>query len=596
MFANHRAILAGLLSAQVVLTAGLPAYAAEVKQITMEINQSYYLNINYQIKRVSLANPNIADIKLIGDGALNIVALQGGSTALTVWLANGNMLEYNITVVPSDKGFAEAIRKAIDLPGVIVEKVGDNILLKGIVKNQHEMDRAVKIASLYVGNYGTGNGAQTSKSNSETTITRSTSSSSEEPEGAFKAQNEFTNENVINLLEIAEPVQINLEALVLDISSTDSSNIGIQYAPASGVTLDTTSGFSSVTFGTAGTFYAGQNIKHYTGRSFTTIDAQIQALVQNGKARILSRPNISTLSGKVAKIHIGGEIAVPSLNGSGSSSYVSMEWKEYGIKLNVQPTADSEGNITSQIFTEVSSIDYDHATSLNGTTVPAIATRKAESILNVPSGMTMVIGGLLNSQEGKTIKKIPLLGDIPIIGEFFKHTSKTKDKREMMILIKPVIVNENTPAKMSQQMEDYYRNDQKESETRNEVDLNETVEEEETIETDSQENVVNTPAQVAPAVQQIPTMPTIPAPRKLSNDELNALIVASDSVQLQSVPQVPEAAPEVVASESETSDDVSALMKQVADKQNEVNELMKKIAEKQEEVNSIMNKVVKKSE
>ena len=587
MFANHRAILAGLLSAQVVLTAGLPAYAAEVKQITMEINQSYYLNINYQIKRVSLANPNIADIKLIGDGALNIVALQGGSTALTVWLANGNMLEYNITVTPSDKGLAEAIRKAIDLPGVMVEKVGDKILLKGIVKNQREMDRAVRIASLYIANSGS--------SESDDSDTH-TVSSDEKAKTVFSEEKTFSHPNIVNLLEMAEPVQINLEALVLDISSTDSSNIGIQYAPASGVTLDTTSGFSSVTFGTAGTFYAGQNIKHYTGRSFTTIDAQIQALVQNGKARILSRPNISTLSGKVAKIHIGGEIAVPSLNGSGSSSYVSMEWKEYGIKLNVQPTADSEGNITSQIFTEVSSIDYDHATSLNGTTVPAIATRKAESILNVPSGMTMVIGGLLNSQEGKTIKKIPLLGDIPIIGEFFKHTSKTKDKREMMILIKPVIVNENTPAKMSQQMEDYYRNDQKESETRNEVDLNETVEEEETIETDSQENVVNTPAQVAPAVQQIPTMPTIPAPRKLSNDELNALIVASDSVQLQSVPQVPEAAPEVVASESETSDDVSALMKQVADKQNEVNELMKKIAEKQEEVNSIMNKVVKKSE
>lgn len=589
MFANSKAILAGFLSAQIVLTAGLPAYAAEVKQITMEVNQSYYLNISYQIKRVALANPKIADIKVIGDGALNVVALEPGSTALTVWLVNGNMLEYNVTVTPSDKGLAEAIRKAIDLPGVMVEKIGDKILLKGIVKNQREMEQALKIASLYISNSGS--------SESEDSETHSVSSD-EDAKTEFSEEKTFSHPNIVNLLEMADPVQINLEALVLDISSADSSNIGIQYANASDITYPTESKAGSITFGTVGIFYGGYDYYKQTGRLFSNVNAQVQALVQNGKARILSRPNISTLSGKVAKIHIGGELPTPKVSGNGNS--VGVEWKDYGIKLNVQPTADSDGNITSRIFTEVSSIDYDHAVTTTGGVVPAIATRKAEAIINVPSGMTMVIGGLLNSQEGKTIKKIPLLGDIPIIGEFFKHTSKTKDKREMMILIKPVIVNENTPAKMTQQMEDYYKNDQKESESRNEVDLNENVPEE--TEEVTEAETPSTPN--VPAINPTPSTPpatkfsarTIPAPHKLTDAELYALMAETDKVQLHSIPQIPVEVPPTPQEIETKQDEVNSLMKKVADKQNEVNELMKQVADKQDEVNSLMDKVAKKTE
>lgn len=451
------AIWAGVLTAIILLITVVPAQIAaaedtEVHRITMEINATHYIDVGRKIKRLAIANPKIADVSVLGASELNVVSLDKGSTALTVWLEDNTRINYMITVLPTDKGMAKEIERAIGLPNVHVEKVGDRVLLKGTVKHQKEMERAKKIAAMYI-----------------------ESSQTYDDEGNASGGDV----NLVSLLEMENPVQINLEALVLDISTAKTSNFGFQYANASSISSNDTGGYD-ITFGTVGTFNGGQNYAHF-GKPFLNVDVQVQALVQNGDARVLSRPNITTLSGEKAEILIGGSIPLPVTDSDGG---VNVSWKDYGIKLNVEPKLDTDSKITAKVETEVSTLDYDHAVTSSVGTFPAMTKRTASAAINLESGMTMVIGGLLNSQDGKTIKKIPLLGDIPIIGEFFKHTSKTKDKRELMILIRPRIVESGEPARMSKELKEIYDKGEEFAESREYVDLNPSpVDEESVVET-----------------------------------------------------------------------------------------------------------------
>ena len=438
----EKSVVAGILSASVALAAEAPVYAA-AQPIWIEVNQTYYLNTGAQIERVAVGNPAIADVRILGASALNVVAFTVGSTALTIWTKDGMRQEFNVVVSASDSGMADMIEKAINMPNVKVKKVGDKILLTGTVLNQYEKQYAESIASMYIDD---------------------SASVTEEANGTTKTA---PRTSIINLLEMSNPSQINLEALVLDVSTSAKKDLGFHYAQASGISQDTSTGFTTVTFGTEGVFYGGQNF-HSFGRTFPKIDVMIQALVTSGKAKILSRPNITTMSGQKADIVVGGSIPYPVK----SDNNTSITWKDYGIILHIEPTVDKDNNITSKIETEVSAPDYTNAVTIDGSTYPAMTKRTANAVINVPSGMMMAIGGLMNSQEQRSLTKVPFLGDIPILGELFKYRETVKDKRELMILIRPRIVNETTTVRMSEPAKEYYSQEMQHDEEKVDVDVN----------------------------------------------------------------------------------------------------------------------------
>ena len=429
-----------LLSAGILLSA--PA-AMAATPLSVSINESRYVQ-EAGLSRVAVGNPAIADVQLLSAREFLLVGKQAGSTTLLVWGANGRQ-EYIVTVTGENSGLAAMIEKAINLPGVTVQMVGDKILLRGTVMNQYEKDLALKIAGLYTG----------------TTPTTSTSGSN----NAGKAIDK-TGGNVIDLLQMARPSQIRLEAQVIEISSSNKRELGIQYG--------TSTGSNDSKIDAEGTIYAGEdwNTRGWGGwlvRHSSTINAALNALITQGKARILSRPNISTLSGEKARILIGGSIPIPT-NNDGS---ISIEWKEYGVKLDIEPVADQMDKITSKVHAEVSRLDYANGITQNGFHIPALATREAEAVIHVSNGMSMIIGGLLNSEDGKSVSKIPLLGNIPIIGEFFKHTSRTRDKRELLIIITPHLIGEDTQWPMSDGMKEAFNEGQTEYGSMNRVKVNE---------------------------------------------------------------------------------------------------------------------------
>lgn len=411
----------GLLLAAAMLSFG-SACAAEPVEVSL--NESKYMAAS-GITRLAVGNPAIADVQLLSSGDFLLVGKKAGTTSLIVWSDGGRRTEYTVYVAGNDRGMSSAIQDAIGYPKVHVQMIENRVMLRGKVENQYEHDIALKIAGLYTGGDGSG---------------------------------------VIDLLEMEHPSQIRLEAQIIEINSDYTKNLGIQYwsqTPGS----NSNSGSSSdnpnnnITVGTAGLFYGGEDFsssrKHggWLGSHVANVNVTLQALINEGKARILSRPSITTMSGKTANILIGGRIPIPVSDGNGN---VSIDWHEYGVKLNIEPVVDSEDKITSKVHAEVSTLDYSHGVKIDSFSVPGIATREAESEVNVRSGMTMAIGGLINSEDAKIVSKIPLLGDIPIIGRFFRHTSNTRDKRELIILITPTLVADDTPAPMSQRMKKSY--------------------------------------------------------------------------------------------------------------------------------------------
>ena len=411
----------GLLLAAAMLSYG-SACAAEPVEVSL--NESKYMAAS-GITRLAVGNPAIADVQLLSSGDFLLVGKKAGTTSLIVWSDGGRRTEYTVYVAGNDRGMASAIQDAIGYPKVHVQMIEDRVMLRGKVENQYEHDTALKIAGLYTGGDGSG---------------------------------------VIDLLEMEHPSQIRLEAQIIEINSDYTKNLGIQYwsqTPGS----NSNSGSSSnnpnndITVGTAGLFYGGEDFsssrKHggWLGSHVANVNVTLQALINEGKARILSRPSIMTMSGKTANILIGGRIPIPVSDGNGN---VSIDWHEYGVKLKIEPVVDSEDKITSKVHAEVSTLDYSHGVKIDSFSVPGIATREAESEVNVRSGMTMAIGGLINSEDAKIVSKIPLLGDLPIIGRFFRHTSNTRDKREVIILITPTLVADDTPVPMSRRMKESY--------------------------------------------------------------------------------------------------------------------------------------------
>lgn len=419
-----------LFTAMLMLLLSSVAFAQQ--SILLEINHSTMFDAGGTVARLAVANPEIADVMVLDGDNINLIGKQPGSTSLVVWTTNGMRQDFTVIVEPVDSGSADAIKAKLDLPFVEVERIGSKVLLTGFVNDQIELDLAVSVAKMYVADPA----------------------------------------DVICRIQMLKPLQINLAAMVLDVNASDAEAIGIQYGNAEKVpnnnSTDGNYGTNDIVFGDAGVFYGGQNWDRATGRVFAGVDAMVQAMVSNGTGRVLSRPNVTTMSGNEAQILVGGEIPVPT----SKDGEISVTWKEYGIKLRILPTADTEGKITTSIEAEVSSIDPANSVPTTAGMIPALTSRKVTTVVNIKDGNTMAIGGLLDNIDSKTIKKIPILGDIPVLGQFFKHTASSKKRRELIILITPTVVSDTSRVSVGDRLRDEIEASKRRMAEMNSVDLN----------------------------------------------------------------------------------------------------------------------------
>jgi len=215
---------------------------------------------------------------------------------------------------------------------------------------------------------------------------------------------------------------IQMSVQVLETSITSLGTLGIEWVDKISFEEESIPGLFKV-----GTF----------GR-LDKITATLNLMIQEGKAQVLAKPNLVALSGESASFLVGGEVPIPVPQEGGA---IGIEWKEYGVTLEILPVGEEKRNIIDAYITaKVSDLDWDNAVTIAGVTVPAISTRRAGTKVQVEAGDTIVIAGLVKTDKEKTAKKVPLLGDIPILGYLFKSTTFSKKRTDITIFITPTFV------------------------------------------------------------------------------------------------------------------------------------------------------------
>ncbi|MBR1858921.1 MAG: pilus assembly protein N-terminal domain-containing protein, partial [Selenomonadaceae bacterium] len=271
------------------------AYAAEPEVINMNIKTSKHREMDIDIIRIAIGSPDVATVVQLpsSEREFLIVAKNAGSTSLFVWTADGQRFEYLINVSPEDVGEAMLIEQAIGLPNVHVRKVGTRVLLTGTVKNQYERNYAVQTARLFVGK-GSNSSLSVGSGIDMKIETRNSDIDSNSSNEVGGTRVESAGE-VIDLLHMVQPTQIRLEAQVIAIRPQDRENIGIQYGndPSSAPGVF----FTGESYGSSGRSFRNNPLRWASDRH-ADINLSIQALVTQNRAKILSRPSITTMSGE----------------------------------------------------------------------------------------------------------------------------------------------------------------------------------------------------------------------------------------------------------------------------------------------------------
>jgi pilus assembly protein CpaC len=304
----------------------------------------------------------------------------------------------------------EALRRELrtELPGqtLRVTSEGGIIFLRGTVKDLNGSDRAVQIAS--------------------------------------------TAGKVVNLLYVnvppAEP-QILLKVRFASLDRTLNRQLGINLfstGATNSIGTISTQQFSppSLTATSPTTVGLSSLLNLFIFRPDLDLGATIQALETEGVVQVLAEPNLLTANGKEGSFLAGGEYPYPvvqGVTGSGAGA-ITVQFKEFGVRLNFIPTITPRGTIRLQVAPEVSSLDFANGLTISGFTVPALETRKVNTEVELSEGQSFAIGGLLDNRETKTFSKIPFLGDVPVLGKFFQSITKTRNNTELIVIVTPEIV------------------------------------------------------------------------------------------------------------------------------------------------------------
>ena len=396
------------------------------ERISLEIDQGVLLRLDRAAADIFIANPAIADIQVKSPRIVYVFGRGMGETTFYAMDANENVIySTNITVTQNLASVNKAIDEILPDADIDARSVNGVVILTGFANTPEEAEVAVSITKQGIVNGGG--------------ISGSSSSSGK------------TGTPVINRIKIATPTQVNLQVKVAEVGRSTLKQLGFNWENAffSGdVLLGMATGanvFDIVEDPITGlpvkefiVNNAGTNslIGNVAGNHFD-INTVVDALEGEGFLSILAEPSLTAMSGESASFLAGGEFPVPVPDGQGN---FALEFREFGIGLQFTPTVLSEGKIMLKVAPEVSQISNLGAISVNGISVPALSTRRAQTTVELGSGQTFAIAGLLQNSITQDVSKTPGLADIPILGALFKSDKFQKQETELVIIVTPYIV------------------------------------------------------------------------------------------------------------------------------------------------------------
>ncbi|MFN7132507.1 MAG: type II and III secretion system protein family protein, partial [Myxococcales bacterium] len=410
------------------------------------------------IARIAIGDPSIADVKALGGSQLLIVGQGEGSTTLLIWKSNGARLSYLIRVRKEDPNkVIEEIKKLLgDREGITIRMVGDRIYLDGYAYTTEDHDRVEQIVNLYPNTKSFVKVAPNAKklvaNNLNAALQRAGLKNVQANvvgttiflEGSVESQQDLQKaelitkaigEKVENLLVVGIKRMVLTEVQFVEIRRNNTDNIGIKWPVdlvGNGVMrLNFTTDLMNPSLAALPALF-----ELNAGSAFA-----FQLQFNDGYGRLLAQPKLVCASGEKAEFLAGGEVPIPLV----TQNQISVEFKQFGVKLSITPTADRHGNIQTEIEAEASEVDRSigvtAGTNLN---IPGFRTRRVKTNVTVRHGETIVMSGIFEHDEQKNVSKFPLLGHIPIVGELFKNRVMQGTKRELVIFVTPRIVNPDT--------------------------------------------------------------------------------------------------------------------------------------------------------
>jgi pilus assembly protein CpaC len=376
---------AGTLHAQRVVT-----QAERVVSITK--GGSALLVNPVPIARFSVGDPGVAEATVVSPTEVILNGKGLGTTTLFVWDNSSQVRVYSVEVTADAPGLERYLRSLMPDEDIQVSASGNSITLSGTVKDPNTVARATQIAQ--------GTGAQ-----------------------------------VIDNLIAPPAVQVMLQVRFAEINRTVLKDWAAQLRVLNPQDLSSDGNWSGATSLSQG----APNIAFLLDSGNSEIQALIQAAISKGDLRTLAEPNLLTLPGKEAYFLAGGEFPYPTVQ-SGNSASISIVFKEFGIKLRFTPNIARNGAIRLKVAPEVSTLDFANGLTISGFEIPSLRTRRAETEVELREGQHLSIAGLLDNESTRNLTKIPILGDIPILGEFFKSRDVRQRRTELVVIVTPRLV------------------------------------------------------------------------------------------------------------------------------------------------------------
>lgn len=414
-----------LLSAVAALTLGplLPVVAAESEKdpvttsaigpvkmrfLSLGIGKSVVVDLPRDVKDVLVADPKIANAVIRSPQRAYIIGGAVGQTNVVFFDGDGQQIaSYDIAVKRDLNGVRAALRQS--MPGIHIEGVGDSVLLTGTVSSPVEAQQAGEIAARLVGGP----------------------------------------ERVVNSIVVRGRDQVMLKVSVAEVRRDIVKQMGIDLSASMNV------GNTIVRFNNTNPFTAN-NAALVPGNGLLTqfgsapsVQAVLRAMESAGVVRTLAEPNLTAISGESATFISGGEFPIPtgvtcqtSTTGVIGGCVQTVTFKKFGISLNFTPVVLSEGRISLRVMTEVSEVSTENSLTggAGGTTIPSIKTRRAETTLEIPSGGSMAMAGLIQERTKQAINGMPGVDQIPILGQLFRSQDFVNNETELMVIVTPVIV------------------------------------------------------------------------------------------------------------------------------------------------------------
>lgn len=357
---------------------------------------------------VFAADPAIAEVRAASPTALFLFGAGPGRTTVAALDAQGAPIaQFEVTVRPSAYGAGEAqaaIARAMPGRRVRAETRGDGVALFGEVGSAAESEQAQRIARGFV----------------------------------------QANQTVDNRLTVLGQTQVNLRVRIAEVSRQVTREFGINWTALGNTGRWVLGGATSTAISAAGTA-AGTLAGSFRSGGFS-LDAVVDALAQDQLATVLAEPNLTAMSGEAASFLVGGEYPIPVAGGGNNNNTVTVTYRSFGVSLAFVPTVLSQGRISLRVRPEVSEISdvgaftISNGTSGTGITVPGLTVRRAETTVELGSGQSFAIAGLLSDSTRRTNRGLPWLGEVPILGALFRSDRYQRNETELVIVVTPYIV------------------------------------------------------------------------------------------------------------------------------------------------------------